>query len=110
MAVNSLDLLFRTLDDLESEDLKRFRTYLFDSEGNMEGFEPIPKGKLEDSDATDVASKMKEAYGGEGSVKMTLTILRKMNLNNLADKLERDAAESGKREGETVTHSTHAHV
>ncbi|XP_041961111.1 NACHT, LRR and PYD domains-containing protein 6-like [Alosa sapidissima] len=107
MAVNSLDLLFRTLDDLESEDLKRFRTYLFDSEGNMEGFKPIPKGKLEDSDATDVASKMKEAYGGEGSVKMTLTILRKMNLNNLADKLERDAAESGKRdEGVIVQNST----
>ncbi|XP_062406066.1 NLR family CARD domain-containing protein 3-like, partial [Sardina pilchardus] len=42
---------------------------------------------------------MKEAYGGDGSVKMTLTILRKMNLNNLADKLEeRDAAESGEKD------------
>ncbi|XP_076137441.1 NACHT, LRR and PYD domains-containing protein 12-like [Alosa pseudoharengus] len=87
MAVNSLDLLFRTLDELKAEDLKRFRMYL--SERTVEGCEPIPKGKLEDKGATDVASEMKEAYGGERSVKMTLTILRKMNLNDLADKLER---------------------
>ncbi|XP_041960840.1 uncharacterized protein LOC121719377 isoform X16 [Alosa sapidissima] len=87
MAVNSLDLLFRTLDELESAELKRFRTYL--SERTVEGFEPIPRGKLEGKDATDVASMMKNAYGEEGSVKMTLTILRKMNLNNLVDKLER---------------------
>ncbi|XP_076139317.1 NACHT, LRR and PYD domains-containing protein 12-like [Alosa pseudoharengus] len=87
MAVNSLDLLFRTLDELKAEDLKRFRTYL--SERTVEGCEAFPKGKLEDKDATDVASEMKKAYGEEGSVKMTLTILRKMNLNDLADKLER---------------------
>ncbi|XP_076125545.1 NACHT, LRR and PYD domains-containing protein 12-like [Alosa pseudoharengus] len=87
MAVNSLDLLFRTLDELESAELKRFRTYL--SERTVEGCEPIPKGKLEDKDATDVASEMKKAYGEEGRVKMTLTILKKMNLNDLVDKLER---------------------
>ncbi|XP_062394717.1 NACHT, LRR and PYD domains-containing protein 6-like isoform X2 [Sardina pilchardus] len=96
MAVNSLDLLFRALDELGSADLKRFKTYL--SEKTLEGFEPIPKGKLEDSDTTDVASKMKETYQGEGSVKMALTILRKMNLNDLADKLKRAAAQSQKRE------------
>ncbi|XP_062393464.1 LOW QUALITY PROTEIN: NACHT, LRR and PYD domains-containing protein 12-like [Sardina pilchardus] len=99
MAKNILDLLFRTLDELEEAQLKRFKSHLSDTEGTMEGFESIPKGSLEHSDATDVASKMKEAYGGEGSVKMTLTILRKMNLNNLADKLEeRDAAMSSKQD------------
>ncbi|XP_076139100.1 NACHT, LRR and PYD domains-containing protein 3-like isoform X2 [Alosa pseudoharengus] len=99
MAVNSLDLLFRTLDELESAELKRFRTYLSYSKGTMEGFEPIPKGKLENKDATEVASMMKEAYGDKGSVKMTRTILRKMKFNDLADQLEeRDVAESGERD------------
>lgn len=55
----------------------------------MEGFKPIPRGELEDSDAADVATKMQQAYGDEGSLKITLTILRKMNHNDLADKLER---------------------
>ncbi|XP_076137510.1 NACHT, LRR and PYD domains-containing protein 3-like, partial [Alosa pseudoharengus] len=103
MAENSLDLLFGTLDKLGSADLKRFRTYL--SERTVEGCEPIPTGKLEDKDATDVASMMKEAYGGERSVKMTLTILRKMNLNDLADKLEsfsRDVAESRERDIDAI--------
>lgn len=85
--MTSLDLLFRTLDELGFADLKRFRTYL--SERTVEGCKPIPRGKLADSDATDVASKMQQAYGGEGSVKITLSILRKMNLNDLAEKLHR---------------------
>ncbi|XP_062393572.1 NACHT, LRR and PYD domains-containing protein 12-like [Sardina pilchardus] len=96
MAENILDLLFRTLDELEEADLKRFKSHL--SERTLEVFKPIPKGKLEKCDATDIASKMKEAYGEEGSVKMTRTILRKMNLNDLADQLgESDVAVSGKQ-------------
>ncbi|XP_062387348.1 stonustoxin subunit beta-like [Sardina pilchardus] len=92
MAVNSLHLLLNTLDELKKKDLKRFRMYL--SERTVEGFEPIPRGKLEDSDTTDVASIMTDAYGEEGRVEVTLTILRKMSLNNLADKLE-ESSEKG---------------
>ncbi|KAG5277854.1 hypothetical protein AALO_G00092110 [Alosa alosa] len=95
MAVNALELLCETLDELETADLKRFRTYL--SERTVEELKPIPKGNLEDKCATDVASIMKDAYEGEGSVKMTLTILRKMNLNDLADKLQ-ERAESAERD------------
>ncbi|XP_076125548.1 NACHT, LRR and PYD domains-containing protein 12-like isoform X2 [Alosa pseudoharengus] len=95
MAVNSLDLLLVTLDELETKDLNRFKKYLSYSKGIMEGFPHIPKGQLENSDANDVASKMLETYGDIGSVKMALTILGRMKLNNLADKLEeRDVAES----------------
>lgn len=82
----SLHLLFKSLDELGCAELKRFRTYL--SERILEGFEPIPRGTLEGFDATDVAFKMQQAYGDERSVKLTLIILRKMNLNNLAKKLE----------------------
>ncbi|KAL2078774.1 hypothetical protein ACEWY4_026459 [Coilia grayii] len=82
-----LDLLFRTLDDLASDQLKRFKVYLSEK-GTAEGLEPVPRGRLEQCDATEVASKMKQAYGEEGSVKMTLAILRKMNLQLLASRLE----------------------
>ncbi|XP_062393576.1 NACHT, LRR and PYD domains-containing protein 12-like isoform X2 [Sardina pilchardus] len=97
MAVNSLQRLFKTLDGLTSAQLNRFRVCL--SETTVDGFEPIPKGKLENKDPTEVASLMKDFYGEEGRMKITLTILRMMTLNNLADKLEeRDAAMSGKQD------------
>ncbi|XP_076134953.1 NACHT, LRR and PYD domains-containing protein 12-like [Alosa pseudoharengus] len=100
MAVSTLELLCKTLDELKKAERKRFKALLSDSEGTMG---PFPKGDLEKKDATDVASKMLEVYGDEDSVKMTLTILRKMNLNNLADKLEeRDVAESGERDVDAI--------
>ncbi|XP_062387361.1 NACHT, LRR and PYD domains-containing protein 12-like [Sardina pilchardus] len=108
MAENSLDLLLKTLDELKSAELKRFRMYL--SERTVEGFEPIPRGTLEDSDTTDVASIMTDAYGEEGRVKVTQTILRKMNLNNLADKLEeRDAAATGKQDDAILQEAKEKH-
>lgn len=85
--LNIMDLLFCTLDELEQTDLKRFKMHL--SERTLEECEPIPRGRLEGSDATDVAFKVMQAYGEGGSVTMTLTILRKMNLNNLADRLQK---------------------
>ncbi|XP_063077097.1 NACHT, LRR and PYD domains-containing protein 1 homolog [Engraulis encrasicolus] len=78
--------LFSTFDELRCKELKRFKAYL--SEKIMEGFEPIPRGQLEQCDETDLASKMKERYGEEGAVRMTLTILRIMELNDLANRLE----------------------
>lgn len=81
----TLDLLFKTLDELGSANLKQFTTHL--SQSTLEGFEPIPEQQLED--ATDVGFMMKETYGDKGSVKMTLSILRKMNLNYLAENLEK---------------------
>ncbi|XP_062408875.1 uncharacterized protein LOC134099867 [Sardina pilchardus] len=105
----SIDQLFKTLDELKSAELSRFRTYLSEVDSVVEAFEPIPRGKLENSDATDVASKMKQAYGEEGSVKMTLTILRKMNLNHLADNLESESRKSH-AQGEQHEESTITHV
>ncbi|KAL2078759.1 hypothetical protein ACEWY4_026444 [Coilia grayii] len=79
--------LFSTLDELRCKELKRFKAYL--SEETMEGFKPIPPGLLEQCDATEVASKMRQAYGKEGAWKVTVAILEKMNLNDLAGRLER---------------------
>ncbi|XP_041939884.1 NACHT, LRR and PYD domains-containing protein 12-like isoform X2 [Alosa sapidissima] len=82
-----LTLLLSTLDDLTSRELKKFRLYL--SEGILEGFARLPRGKLqEDSDATDIASRMTEMYGGDISLKITLHILREIKHNELAARLE----------------------
>ncbi|XP_063077005.1 NACHT, LRR and PYD domains-containing protein 1 homolog [Engraulis encrasicolus] len=88
----SMDL-FIALDELPREDLTRFKAYL--SEETMEGIKPIPKGQLETCGATELASKMKERYRKDGAVRMTLTILRKMELNDLADRLKKSITSSG---------------
>ncbi|XP_062382624.1 NACHT, LRR and PYD domains-containing protein 12-like isoform X2 [Sardina pilchardus] len=84
-----LTLLLSTLEDLTSRELKKFRLYL--SEGILEGFARLPRGKLqESSDATDIANWMTEMYGGDNSLKITLHILREIKHNELAARLEEE--------------------
>ncbi|XP_031417126.1 protein NLRC3-like isoform X2 [Clupea harengus] len=79
--------LMSALEDLKSQELKKFRMYL--SEGVMEGFARMPRGKLqEDSDATDIADLMTKMYGGEDSLKITLHILRVIKQNDVAARLQ----------------------
>ncbi|XP_063076984.1 NACHT, LRR and PYD domains-containing protein 1 homolog [Engraulis encrasicolus] len=88
VAFDILDWLFSALDDLDSDQLKRFKLYL-SQRGAVQGFDPIPFGQLEQCDATGVASKVKQAYGEDGAVSVTLTILKRMKLHLLARRLER---------------------
>ncbi len=81
-----LHCLCSALDDVSSDKLKRFKFYL--SEKIIGGFEPIPRGQLEQCDATEIASKMKEVYGEDGAVKLTLTILRMIKCNVIANRLQ----------------------
>ncbi|XP_063077516.1 NLR family CARD domain-containing protein 3-like [Engraulis encrasicolus] len=82
-----LTLLLSTLEDLLPKELKKFGLYL--TEGTVEGFPRIPRGRLPpESDATHFARQMTEMYGGEGSLKITLHILREINHNELAERLE----------------------
>ncbi|XP_073671420.1 protein NLRC3 [Paramisgurnus dabryanus] len=76
-----LELLHETLDDLEEDKLKRFKSIL-----RHDG--PIPASKLEKADVTDTVDKMLECFEREGAVKITINILRKMNQNQLAEQLE----------------------
>ncbi|XP_042613513.1 protein NLRC3-like [Cyprinus carpio] len=78
---SALELLYKTLDDLEKDDLKRFRS-LLKEDGR------IGAGKLEDADVTDIVNMMVECYGPEEAVKITLKILRKVNQNQLAKELQ----------------------
>ncbi|KTF85698.1 hypothetical protein cypCar_00041199, partial [Cyprinus carpio] len=76
-----LELLYKTLDDLDQENLKRFRS-LLKQDGR------IGAGKLENADVTDIVDRMADNYGPEKAVKITLNILRKMNQNQLAIELQ----------------------
>ncbi|XP_050960615.1 NACHT, LRR and PYD domains-containing protein 6-like, partial [Labeo rohita] len=97
-----------TLDDLEEEKLKRFKSYL-----REDG--PIPVSVLEKADATDTVDQMLDRFGPERAVKITLDILKKMNQNHLAEQLENKHtkatqintdAQRQKRNGEKQVHYT----
>ncbi|KAK9951846.1 hypothetical protein ABG768_017721 [Culter alburnus] len=79
-------LLHDTLDKLIKEDLKRFKSYL-----KEDG--PVPAGKLEKADVTDIAEIMMERFKAEGAVEITLNILRKMDQNQLAEELQNNYTE-----------------
>ncbi|XP_030640792.1 NACHT, LRR and PYD domains-containing protein 3-like [Chanos chanos] len=89
-------ILLETLEELERAQLKRFQWFL-QTEKGMEGFSHIPKSQLENADVQDTVDKMVERYKPRGAVDITLLILRRMEQNNLAEKLE-----SKLREGNTA--------
>ena len=76
------EVLRNTLDNLTGADFKRFKHYLRD-QGQ------IAWGKLEKADTDDTVDLMVQVYStGAGDV--MLTILKKMNHNQLAMDLEKD--------------------
>ncbi|XP_064191001.1 NACHT, LRR and PYD domains-containing protein 12-like isoform X3 [Anguilla rostrata] len=80
-------LLLEHLDDLLSNQLERFHSYL--SHEPPQGYNPISRSCLEGSSRTKTAEQMLVHYGSEGAVKVTLYILEKMNLNEQAVTLQR---------------------
>ncbi|XP_048067059.1 NACHT, LRR and PYD domains-containing protein 12-like [Megalobrama amblycephala] len=81
MMATVLELLQDILEDLERDNLKKFRSLL-----KQDG--PLRAGKLENADATDIVDIMMECFGAEEAVKITLNILRKMKQNQLAEELQ----------------------
>ncbi|XP_030636216.1 NACHT, LRR and PYD domains-containing protein 12-like [Chanos chanos] len=79
-------ILLVTLEELTRAELKRFQWYLT-TENALEGFSHIPRAQLENADVQDTVDKMVERYKPRGAVEITLLILRKMEQNNLAEKL-----------------------
>ncbi|XP_062399836.1 NACHT, LRR and PYD domains-containing protein 12-like isoform X2 [Sardina pilchardus] len=81
------EVLRKTLDNLSGADFKRFKCYLRDEYG-------MAWGKLEKADTDDAVDLMVQVHSmGAGAV--TLTILQKMNHNQLAVNLESDLAKCG---------------
>ncbi|KAG7491544.1 hypothetical protein MATL_G00004960 [Megalops atlanticus] len=81
-------LLLGALDELEEKDVKRFKWNL--SHDVPEGFRHIPRGQLEKQDVMDVVDLMVDSYGGDGALRITLHILRKINQNEIAERPERE--------------------
>ncbi|XP_064793499.1 E3 ubiquitin-protein ligase TRIM39-like [Oncorhynchus masou masou] len=83
------ELLLAILEELITEELKTFQWYL--TQVVLSDFPPFPKSKLENTDRLTTVDKMIKTSSYEGAVKVSLEILRKMNHNNLAEKLQRDS-------------------
>ncbi|XP_042174827.1 uncharacterized protein LOC112241595 isoform X3 [Oncorhynchus tshawytscha] len=81
-------LLLTSLEEMNPDELRRFQSYL--SSGWMLGFPPIPESQLENTDRQDTVDQMVKSYGPERAVRNTGRILRKMDRDDLAEKLQRD--------------------
>ncbi len=79
--VSVLEQLLATLDDLDTDKLKRFQWRL----KNYYGFSAAD---LEKAGALDTVDLMIKRFGPEEAVKITVDILKKMNHNHLAEELE----------------------
>ncbi|XP_076842088.1 protein NLRC3-like [Brachyhypopomus gauderio] len=79
------ELLLRTLEELLSKDLKRFRWHLQHTQ--LPDFPPIPKARLESTSSESIVDTMCESYSETGALEMMVHILTKMNQNKLADQL-----------------------
>ncbi|XP_048858848.1 NACHT, LRR and PYD domains-containing protein 12-like isoform X3 [Brienomyrus brachyistius] len=80
------DLLLDYLKDLSDEELKEFKLRL---PVNKE-LKPLPKGQMKTLGRTDFAEMMMNSYSKAGAIKVMLEILKKMNLNDLAQRLKED--------------------
>ncbi|KAM7163309.1 uncharacterized protein RBU57_008958 [Macrochelys suwanniensis] len=81
------DTLQETLDELESENVKRFKSKL----KNMdlpEGYKRIPSGMLEKADSLTVRELLVQYYKMDGAVEVAIQALKGINQNALAEKLE----------------------
>lgn len=75
------------LDELTEDELKRFVFRLYCSQ--QQGFEAIPKGKVHQKSRVEVADEMIGKYGEKRAILATIAILKKMDKNDLASKLEK---------------------
>lgn len=80
------ELLFNTLEDVRKDDFETFKWYL--TQNVLEDCQPIPKSRVENASRASTVTKMIESYNEDLAVKVTVEILRKQCLNDLADKLE----------------------
>ncbi|XP_072567055.1 NACHT, LRR and PYD domains-containing protein 3-like [Paramormyrops kingsleyae] len=79
------DLLLEYLEELDDEELKKFKWKL--SRTKYKQLKPLPRGQVKVLDRTDLADKMISYYMEAGALEVTLEILKNMNLNDLAERL-----------------------
>ncbi|XP_062388920.1 NACHT, LRR and PYD domains-containing protein 12-like [Sardina pilchardus] len=95
MAATLKEVMRNTLDNFSEVDFKRFKHYLQDQA-------LIPWGRLEKADTDDAVDLMVQVYSMEAGAIM-LTILQKMNHNQLAMDLERELGKMGDQQFSPVS-------
>ncbi|XP_029538137.2 uncharacterized protein LOC115142655 isoform X4 [Oncorhynchus nerka] len=94
--------LLPTLEELSTEELRRFQLYL--TGGQLPGLPPVPESQLKRAGwRKTVVTPQK--YSPENAVKITVGILRRMNRKDLIEKLERDHRGSTHASASTLPHS-----
>ncbi|XP_046881713.1 NACHT, LRR and PYD domains-containing protein 12-like isoform X2 [Hypomesus transpacificus] len=91
MATSNKKQLLKTLEQLGEKELKKFKWFLQNEV--PDGFDPIPKNKLENADELDTVDKMVETYGLKGALKITVETLSEMNQHDLSELLSVSGAE-----------------
>ncbi|XP_072567044.1 uncharacterized protein [Paramormyrops kingsleyae] len=79
------DLLLRSLEELTEDDLNKIKFHLIHPA--YEKYQPIPRGQLENLNRSDIADMMIRSYGEDGALNVMLGILKKMNQNDLVQRL-----------------------
>uniref|UniRef100_A0A3B3QWG4 Pyrin domain-containing protein n=1 Tax=Paramormyrops kingsleyae TaxID=1676925 RepID=A0A3B3QWG4_9TELE len=82
------ELLPGYLEELPEDELKKFKYNLIHLV--HEKYQRIPRGQLELLDRMGIADIMIRSYGEVGALHVMLEILKRMNLNNLVQKLNKD--------------------
>ncbi|XP_072567719.1 NACHT, LRR and PYD domains-containing protein 3-like [Paramormyrops kingsleyae] len=82
------DLLEEYLEELDDEELKKFKSKL--SHTQYKELKPLPRGLVKGLDRTDLADKMINSYSEVDALNVMLEILKNMNLNDLAERLKAD--------------------
>ncbi|XP_018428039.1 PREDICTED: apoptosis-associated speck-like protein containing a CARD [Nanorana parkeri] len=82
------DHLLRALNELESNSFKSYQNKLTDCR-IKEGYERIPRGKLENKDREDLVKLIFQYYGDSYGPELTVGVLKAINENNVAADLQK---------------------
>lgn len=85
------EVLFECLEDLGSDDFKKFKWYLC-QRGVLDDFKAIPKCRLENADRMDTVDQMVKSYC-INTIKVTRMILEKINKKDLVERLSHTISE-----------------
>ncbi|XP_026215044.1 NACHT, LRR and PYD domains-containing protein 3-like [Anabas testudineus] len=86
-------MLFKILEDLIDDDLKTFQWFLTLKPPVLDNCKRIAKSQVVNLSREDTVSRIIESYGEASAVNLTIEILRKMNMNDAAEKLKKTYAE-----------------
>uniref|UniRef100_A0A3B3TAB6 B30.2/SPRY domain-containing protein n=1 Tax=Paramormyrops kingsleyae TaxID=1676925 RepID=A0A3B3TAB6_9TELE len=79
-------LLMHSLEELTKEELNTFTFYLIHVA--YEKYQRIPRGQLENLNRSGIADMMIRSYGEVGALNVMLEVLKKMNRNDLVQRLD----------------------